>query len=226
MTPSDTALSRNWLFRRLPFWSIFVLGLILTLWMFRVSILQVTAEFLVIDDIPEGSRFAVLLAGGNNLRPRRAAELFHQGVVESILVCQVQVNEFENETIVPNVTTQQIEALEGHGVPRTAIVVLPGKLGVTSTYDEAVAVKSYIEEQQYGDPLVVVTNAFHSRRARWIFRRVLRAHGVVGATTAGYDGFDETDWWKHENGLVTVNNEYIKLAFYLVRYWNAGDQER
>ena len=35
---------------------------------------------------------------------------------------------------------------------------------------------------------------------------------------APLDGFDETNWWHFESGLRTYLNEYLKLAFYLVRY--------
>ena len=33
-----------------------------------------------------------------------------------------------------------------------------------------------------------------------------------------YAGFDQTNWWKNETGLITLNNEYIKWFYYLFKY--------
>ncbi len=35
---------------------------------------------------------------------------------------------------------------------------------------------------------------------------------------APYRGFDETNWWKSERGLIEVTNELIKLVYYRVVY--------
>ncbi|PIZ25006.1 MAG: YdcF family protein, partial [Chloroflexi bacterium CG_4_10_14_0_8_um_filter_57_5] len=31
-------------------------------------------------------------------------------------------------------------------------------------------------------------------------------------------GFDESNWWQSEDGLITLNNETIKLAYYFLKY--------
>ncbi len=209
--------------RRLLVGLAFTVALVPTLWVFRTAILQAIAQFLIIDDAAQPTKFAVLVAAEEDRRPARVAELFHQGMVEVILVCQTRLTASERAGLLPDSTTRQIKALERHAVPQASIVVLGGDPGVTSTYEEAMTVKQYLDEQQYDGPLVIVTDAFHSRRARWIFARVFDGRREVRSAPAGYDEFDETDWWRHESGLVIVNNEYIKLGFYLMNYWNAGD---
>jgi hypothetical protein len=33
-----------------------------------------------------------------------------------------------------------------------------------------------------------------------------------------YADFDQTYWWNSENGPIALNNEYVKLGFYLFDY--------
>ena len=53
---------------------------------------------------------------------------------------------------------------------RSAVLLLDGQ--ARSTYDEAVAAADYLGRSA-PQRLLVVTNGFHTRRARWIFQRVL-----------------------------------------------------
>ncbi len=59
-----------------------------------------------------------------------------------------------------------------HGVPGEAIQI--DESAVLSTYDEAVLLKNYIDA--HADTIssvTVVTDPYHSRRARWIYQKVL-----------------------------------------------------
>jgi hypothetical protein len=35
---------------------------------------------------------------------------------------------------------------------------------------------------------------------------------------APHSRFDVSNWWQHEDGLIYLNNEYIKLFFYWFKY--------
>jgi hypothetical protein len=49
------------------------------------------------------------------------------------------------------------------------------------------------------------------------FRRVLGDWpGQLGVIGVPESGFDRRSWWRSERGVVTVNNEWIKLLFYIV----------
>ena len=106
------------------------------------------------------------------------------------------------------------QVLLKRGVPAEAIVLLPGE--VNSTADEARALKRYLEEHA-GRRVAVVTNDYHTRRARWIFRNEIgdRAADLAffGAPT---DDFDAHDWWRSETGFRCYSDEYVKLLAYLV----------
>ena len=194
-------------------------GLAVASWVSRAAILQTAAELLVVDDALTPSEFVVLLAGDIQERPRRVAELYKQGLAQVVLVCDVRMTEAQRARRLPSHTEILVTTLELYGVPRSAIVVLGEEYGVASTYEEALTVKRYLDDRGAGGPVAIVTSAFHTRRARWIFDRVFEASPhTLQMTPAPYESFDATNWWRHEDGLITVNNEYIKLGYYLVTY--------
>ena len=95
-----------------------------------------------------------------------------------------------------------------------AIVLLPGE--VDSTADEARSLKRYLDVYP-GRTVAVVTNDFHTRRARRIFRAELGdAAADLPFFAAPTDGFDAHDWWRSEAGCTTYADEYLKLLAHLV----------
>jgi uncharacterized SAM-binding protein YcdF (DUF218 family) len=120
--------------------------------------------------------------------------------------------------LVPIDTDISIGVMEKLGVPPEKIIILPFPGGTTSTFDEAAAFKKYVQENRV-QRIILVTSAFHTRRARWIFEKTLAGLPVTLEMSAvPYIGFDQTNWWKNETGLITLNNEYIKLVYYFFRY--------
>jgi uncharacterized SAM-binding protein YcdF (DUF218 family) len=108
------------------------------------------------------------------------------------------------------------QVLLKRGVPERDITILPG--AVATTYDEAVDVATFLE----GRPktrILVVTNEYHTRRARWIFARALSNRAEqISFVSAPSDEFSMDCWWQDEEGFVTILTEYLKLVFYVVRY--------
>ncbi len=120
--------------------------------------------------------------------------------------------------LVPNDTDISVGVMQKLGVPPEKMVILPFPGGTTSTFDEAVLVKQYIEANQV-HRIILVTSAFHTRRARWIFQKTFAGLPVtLEMAAAPHIGFDQTDWWKNETGLITLTNEYIKLVYYFFKY--------
>ena len=53
--------------------------------------------------------------------------------------------------------------------------------------------------------ITVVTTAFHTARARWIFRKVFRGQGIDVRMAAATDpAFDETNWYRHDESLLAL----------------------
>jgi uncharacterized SAM-binding protein YcdF (DUF218 family) len=90
---------------------------------------------------------------------------------------------------------------------------------VSSTHDEAVLVREHAEKTGIRNVLIV-TSAYHSRRALWTFQRVLGSDGTnIGLEFAGtgWQTPSPRTWWLHLRGWQIVPPEYIKLVYY--RIW-------
>jgi len=112
-----------------------------------------------------------------------------------------------------------VQMLKKLGVPESSIVVLNLGEGVTSTFEEALSVRQYLEEHPRERRLILVTSEFGTRRARWIFRKVLEGLGAeIQVAPAPYGTFNASNWWMDEDGLIYFVNEYLKLGFYLIKY--------
>ncbi|MCA1634417.1 MAG: YdcF family protein [Acidobacteria bacterium] len=116
------------------------------------------------------------------------------------------------------VVLREAEALQLAGVPAEQVEVLPQP--VSSTYEEAVRLRDYATTQGLRSVLIV-TSAYHSRRALWTMRRVFEGSGVeVGLAIApiGEQSPKSATWWLHISGWRMVAGEYVKLVYYWLRY--------
>src|SRR5262249_9157983 len=112
------------------------------------------------------------------------------------------------------------EYLIKNGVPPKAVFILPGGV-VESTADEAERVRDYGRSHRLRK-ITLVTTAFHTARARWIFRKILRSQGVVVCVAAARrPEYDETNWYRTEAGLIDYFGESIKTVRYWILYWRA-----
>lgn len=203
--------------------SLFVLALVsillTTTYLFHAPILAGWGNFLVVRDRLDRADVIVLLTGDFNNRPKIVAQLLRAGLADKVLVAQVKRNESEEFGLIPDRTSLHVQMLGKFGVPESSIVVLNLGDGVTSTFEEALSVKHYLEEHPRQRRLILVTSAFHTRRAKWIFRKLLNGPGVeIQVAPAPYGTFDVDNWWQNEDGLLYFVTEYLKLGFYFVKY--------
>lgn len=69
------------------------------------------------------------------------------------------------------------------------------------------------------DTVMIISSRFHLRRVGFVFRDRFREHGItVLLHGAANSTFEEETWWKSEEGLIMLNNEYVKLAYYHLKY--------
>jgi uncharacterized SAM-binding protein YcdF (DUF218 family) len=185
---------------------------------FRVQILTGIGSYLIVGDQLHPADILFVLNGDPDSRPFRAAELYQQGLAPRIVIARSENQPIVDLGLVRNETDISIGVMESLGVPAADILTLQMPGGVTSTFDEATLLRQYVEEHDVHS-VILVTSAFHTRRARWIFLREL--HGLpvtLEMAAAPNHGFDATNWWQSEYGLITVNNEYLKLFYYLWKY--------
>jgi uncharacterized SAM-binding protein YcdF (DUF218 family) len=195
-----------------------LLLLVILAYVFHSQILTGIADYLIVNDRLQPADAIFLLNSDVNIRPFRAAELYKQGLAREVIIARAEDTPVVSLGLLPNDTDISVGVMEKLGVPPEKIIVLTVPGGVTSTHDEAAALRTYIETTHIRR-IILVTSVFHTRRAGWIFHRTLAGLPVVLEIAAvPYTDFDQTTWWKNEDGLITINNEYIKLIFYLFTY--------
>ncbi|MCX7767469.1 MAG: YdcF family protein [Flavobacteriales bacterium] len=185
--------------------------------LFRKSIFDWLGRFLQHESAWEGRHynFGFILGGQPQERGLFAAQLYHQGVI-SHLVCvggnYPRILRLTGDTCSEGRLTA-VQLLQA-GVPDSCITVIPEG---TSTQGECQAFVNFIRQRE--GSILVITSRIHTRRTLWTLRRLLRDLGrpfdIVGAPSFSYD---EAQWWKSEEGLIGVNNEYLKLLYYLYKY--------
>jgi uncharacterized SAM-binding protein YcdF (DUF218 family) len=186
------------------------------LYLGRTCWLTEAAAFLDVAEPPRAVDYVQVLGGGDDTRPFVAATLYKKGWARQVLFAPPRPSLAVRNGEVP--AEQEIirRVLVARGVPAQALVLLGGE--ADSTRDEAAALAQFLESRP-DRSVAVVTNAFHTRRARSIFRKVLGERAAqVFFVAAPVDGFNGHDWWCYEAGLRTYADEYIKWAFYSLRY--------
>jgi uncharacterized SAM-binding protein YcdF (DUF218 family) len=164
----------------------------------------------------------VVLSGASDYaeRARAAAELFAAGRAPKIIL----TNDGERggwssaEQRNPFFSELASGELVRAGVPAGKIELVAQT--VSSTYEEARAVRDYAAARNMRS-LLVLTSAYHSRRAEWTWRLVFSGSGIdLGITTAPAAGPSPAPslWWLRARGWRAVAAEYPKLIYYRLRY--------
>jgi hypothetical protein len=66
---------------------------------------------------------------------------------------------------------------------------------------------------------MVLSSKLHTHRINEVFRKKLKDAGITLVVRgAPSSQFDEMHWWQSENGLIAVNNEWIKRMYYWWKY--------
>jgi uncharacterized SAM-binding protein YcdF (DUF218 family) len=165
---------------------------------------------------PHPADYVMVLGGGEETRPFAAAALVHIGFAARALVARVAPLPADAAKLLPESSEINRRVLVARGVVAFHVTILPG--AAKTTYDEATALDSFLGAHPRARVLVV-TDGFHTRRSRWVFRHVLGERASqVGFVSASTDEFDLAYWWRDQWGLAAIGAEYLKLAAYLVYY--------
>ncbi len=197
--------------RRFGIIAAIVAGVGVALGLYYRPILEGYALLFRVDD-PAPSDAIVVLLGGPETRPAKAAELYRAGLAPRVLIC----SDLGSLPGMPGEAAYSIRRMIELGVPRAAIVQVPAT--VTSTKEEAEAILP-VALAGGMTRITVVTTAFHTARSRWIFRKTFRGTGInVRMAAATAVGFDETNWYRRDESLLVYFAETIKTVFYRIAY--------
>ncbi len=206
--------------RRRAVMTLVAVAVLLGLYAARRPMLTGALEWLDVGTPPRPVDCAMVLGGDVQSRPFVAAALVRVGLARKVLLVRGVARPENEDRIVLREDELARQVLLRRGVPEQDVVVLDRICD--HTYDEAQALQEWLAAVP-GARVAVVTSFYHTRRARWIFDRVLAdSASQICFVSAPCDEFPTERWWQHPSGVVAVASEYLKLAFYAVRYGYAG----
>ena len=174
--------------------------IVILLYIFRGTILTGIGKFLIVEDPLSNADIIYLLTGEVVNRPLHAVKLYRENYTNTIVVPQHELNSAEKMEIYPNLTEATIKVLLQKGINKSDIIVIDFDDGVSSTTDEAIALRGYINKNKI-KKVLIVTSAFHSYRAKYLFKKILKGTPVdITISSVPHWKFDETNWWKFEDG--------------------------
>jgi uncharacterized SAM-binding protein YcdF (DUF218 family) len=176
---------------------------------------------IVKSELPAADAIVVLSGSSTYLeRADWAARLYREGGAPVVILTDDKLVSGWNGAEDRNPYFYELAAkeLEERGVPAERIrVVSEPALG---TYYESLNVREYAISHKLRR-LLIVTSAYHSRRALWSMRRACEGIEMeigVDGPSPGWQTPSAWTWWMHRWGWKVVAGEYLKMTYYWWRY--------
>jgi uncharacterized SAM-binding protein YcdF (DUF218 family) len=171
---------------------------------------------LIDADSPEPADAIVVLAGNAPDRLPAGLALRDQGYAHQMVVSNERVHTYGLETTWLALHEAGLSAPSLHDSDLLVVDDPPPE----STVDEAQRTAEMLA-QRGAHSVLLVTDAFHSRRAWLLFRAAYARKGMTVRSAPVSDTLDLAHWWEHPVAARRVAEEWTKLALYLVegQYW-------
>jgi len=193
---------------------LFLVVLLGGIYLARHPILRFAGESLVIEDQLKNSDAIIILSDDNFYADRatRAAELFRQNLAPVVVASGVRLR--PNAGIAELMTHDLIE----RGIPKANI--LPFPQDADNTKEEAEFLRKLVQSKNW-KTVIVVTSNYHTRRAKYIFKKVFPRDVSVGIASARDGDFDPAHWYEHRKSIKRFTQE---VGGYLVAWWELRRQ--
>lgn len=192
-----------------------VVILLILAFVFRNHILRSFSNFLVVESDFEHIETAFVLSGGAFDRGNQAALLLNEKKIDKVICTGA------NQP--PDFKALNLDMLESELTRKHILTQIPDSTKVTllkigtSTLEESEAILAFCKTENITE-CVIVSSKFHTRRIKNSFKKKFEKEGVkIYISGAASSVYEENNWWQSENGLIALNNEYIKLMYYLVK---------
>jgi uncharacterized SAM-binding protein YcdF (DUF218 family) len=188
---------------------LFFLLFCFVLFLVRRPMLRFTAESWIVED-PVDKADALIVLGDDNFyadRATRGVQLFREGKAPVIVA--------SGRRLRPNAGMAELieHDLVERGVPKDRVIRFTHD--GDSTLEEAQALaKLVIQKKWHG--VIVVTSNYHTRRARYIFRRVFPQGMEVSVASARDGDFDPEHWWEKRKSIKELTREFAGM---MVTLW-------
>ena len=164
---------------------------------------------------------AIVVLGSTTDRVQHGSELFEAGFAPRMAITGSSSNTYDSAM------TEAARARDraiACGIPAGSIDLLGG----TSSYEDALAIKDYVERNAINS-ITLVSDWPHARRAAASLEAVLGESNLTFGFSAVATPYQPDNWWKSEAGIVRVLIELGQSAFYWsahgVHTWQVGPLE-
>jgi uncharacterized SAM-binding protein YcdF (DUF218 family) len=179
------------------------------------------ARGLIVSAPLERADAIVVLSGSSTLaeRTQHAARLYSENRAQKILLTtdNQQGGWSSAEQRNPYFHEIAVKELTRLGVPSQNVEII--RPPVASTWDEAKLLSDYSKTHNLRS-LLIVTSAYHSRRALRTFRALFhdtQTQVGIDPVQTGIQTPQPATWWARPRGWQLVFVEYLKLIYYLCR---------
>lgn len=180
------------------------------------------AKLLIVkSDLPAADAVVVLSGSSTYIeRADWAAKQYRAGRAPVVILTDDKLISGWNRVEERNPYFYELAAreLQSRGVPSERIQVISEP--VRGTYDESVNVCEYARAHGL-EKLLIVTSAYHSRRALWSIRHACPGYEIetgIDSAPPGWQTPSPWTWWLHRWGWKVVAGEYVKMVYYWWRY--------
>jgi len=184
---------------------LFVAVLCAVVYFARHPILRYAAESWIVDE-PAAHADAIVVLGDDNYfgdRATRATELFRQGVAPVVVA--------SGRKLRPSAGVAELmeHDLSERGVPKDKLIRV--EHDADSMREQAGALARFAEARSWKS-VVVVTSNYDSRRALYIFQRVLPGSIAVSVASARDGDFDPQKWWESRKATKAFVSEVEEMV--------------
>ena len=169
-------------------------------------LLRAAGAYLIYADELEPADVIVVLSGGTESRMNEALSLYKEDYGKVIVLTETGEQTEGYEYL--NSFDMRIQ-LMNNGVPSGNIMITD--LTVTTTVDEAVAIRDLMQNRQYSSA-IVVTDPYHTRRSKLLFNQVFDGmDNRITVRPVRSSWYNSRIWFTSVKGWQFTLLEYAKL---------------
>lgn len=191
-------------------------GFLLAIFFFRLPLLSLIYSSLILKQEPNIPKltYGIILSGNAKDRAHFAAQLFHQQKVDT-LICLGENIPNDLKLMGLDYSESQItrQALIQNSVPDSHIKTIEKG---HSTISEI----QFIKDQEVFNTtsIGIISSQIHTRRIKQSMNSVKFKNKNAYILGCPSSKIHKDNWWKEEDGLISVSTEWQKLIYYLFTY--------
>jgi uncharacterized SAM-binding protein YcdF (DUF218 family) len=185
------------------------------LYVARRPLLREAASFWIVADAIQPADVIIVIGDDDFAgdRAREAATLFQNHWAPQVVASGRMLRPY---TSIADLIARDLQA---QGVPASAILRFSHR--ANNTLEEAQGLRVLIAQRQWRKVLLVTSN-YHTRRARYIFRKTLPSEVSLEVAGAPNSDFEPGTWWQSRQGRKTF---FLETMGYLDAVWELRDRQ-